>query len=93
MNGIELVDQERSRQCNKGFTAEHDDQHTDGSLIEASRQILNDFEVSPDDYDEWPSELRFNVRGKYGDDPIHRLVIAAALIVAEIERLQRAGGK
>jgi len=36
-SGVELIAEERSRQINEeGWTAEHDDQHTDGELAEAA---------------------------------------------------------
>lgn len=41
--------------------------------------------------DAWPWDKQYDKREKH--DRIRRLVIAAALIVAEIERLQRAKGE
>lgn len=71
---------ERKRQIDKeGWTLEHDDQHTDGSLATAAA-----FYASPQSGIEWPWN---------GVPKIHehrrRLIIAMALIGAEVERLDR----
>ena len=84
---------ERERQVNvEGWTEAHDDQHDDGSLAQAAacyampQQCRNEFEAFASDM--WPwREDGF----KLGD---HRrnLVKAGALIVAELERLDRLAG-
>lgn len=98
MSGIELIDQERSRQVTKGFDSDHDDQHDDGSIAACAGAILEDLqggthitdaELENDPDAEWYDRRADHVLNKYGDDPIKRLTIAGALIVAEIERLQR----
>ena len=103
---IELIIEERIRQQEKeGWTAEHDDEHKDGSLAMAAALY-----ASPSDHlmdvtgkDPWPwvenitQELDrgnrtktihvWDSRKKF--DRMRRLQVAGALIVAEMERLQR----
>jgi hypothetical protein len=76
---------ERRRQIEQeGWTTEHDDQHTDGSLADAAAVYLG-AEVP------WPASwsLEWYKPKNYRRD----LIRAGALIVAEIERLDRAGGE
>jgi hypothetical protein len=103
VNVIEEIAKERQRQISKeGWTLAHDDDHTDGSLADAAacyaattrpfkaeESIGVGYKPYTSYTDLWP---------QYWDDcwfkpKKHRrrkLVIAAALIVAEIERLDRA---
>jgi hypothetical protein len=95
---IELIAQERQRQIDvKGYHPEHDDGHHDGALLKASmcyvdtavHQVMNPgFRIPPCYHHKcWPFEREsFKPR----NPAIRNLVKAAALIVAEIERLQRA---
>lgn len=98
MNAIDLIaEKARTNREHKGYTAAHDDTHRDGELLEAAicylhcaniQSSIGDTElakqVSGDDL--WPFEME---TWKPSDDPIRNLVHAGALIVAEIERLQR----
>ena len=98
--GCNLIVLERLRQVQEeGWSAEHDDQHGDGELVEAARaycraanggyagQYLRpNSGFAPAD---WPFERS---SWKPGLDPIRNLVKAGALIAAEIDRLERAGG-
>lgn len=101
MTVIEEVAAERQRQISKeGWTLEHDDEHTDGSLADAaacyaattrafkaegisgSRLHVLFGPLWPKSWaDRWYRPQRSRRR---------KLIIAAALIVAEIERLDRA---
>jgi hypothetical protein len=91
MTAIELISDERSRQLvQEGWTAEHDDSHDDGELAIAAacyalpalrRYSISNRRKSPD---MWPWEDRWWKPG----DRIRELVKAAALIAAEIDRLQ-----
>lgn len=91
---------ERQRQIEKeGWTAEHDDNHTENDLARAALAYVGHyvrrswrFYVNPADYsgaeapDDWPWD---------GPDwkpttPRRDLVKAAALIIAEIDRIDRA---
>lgn len=111
--GAELIVQERKRQMlQEGWTAKHDDEHTDGELaiaaalyatpvpLYAKRKKGEHFEY----FDPWPWWDVENY-DRYGDGGINipvsawdkrkkhpklkRLIIAGALIAAEIDRLQR----
>lgn len=85
---------ERSRQVNEeGWTPEHDDQHTDGSLATAAAvYATNAGDPQPD---HWPPPLAWPWDAEWWKPKDHRrdLVRAGALIVAEIERLDRIGRK
>jgi hypothetical protein len=100
MDALELIKAERERQIAKGFDAKHDDAHDDRSIVAASHNILYDHaggthstdpELEDDPVADWWERLAAHVQRKYADQPIRRLTIAAALLVAEIERLQRGG--
>lgn len=81
---------ERSRQQQKGYTAEHDDKHADGSIAAAAALIAGGYPrraAMPG----WPTKLAKQVATSM--DRRQQLVIAAAMIVAEIERLDRAALK
>jgi hypothetical protein len=96
MTAIELIaEKHRTNREHKGYTPEHDDTHTSGELIEAASCYLDialvqdHIGVSPEHLEQpplWPFE---SDAWKPSDDPIRNLVHAGALIVAEIERLQR----
>lgn len=100
---IELIDEERTRQIEKeGWTFEHDDQHDDGQLAQAAAVYADmanyhgEFDLMdssgtamvliPRDF-KWPWEKEWFKPTP--DDRIRELTKAGALIVAEIERLQR----
>lgn len=101
MTGVELIAVERQRQITeKGWTAEHDDGHADGSLLTAAIVLADDvsgiverwIESQGDaNIDRWPWKLP--ARDKYDDNPIRLLSIAGALLAAEIDRLQRLEAK
>lgn len=86
MTAIEDIAAERRRQIEaEGWTPEHDDNHRDGAMAEAAACycIGSQYDLRPDRWpwhkDWWkPTTRRRN------------LIKAAALIVAEIERLDRA---
>jgi hypothetical protein len=75
---------ERKRQAGKGFTDDHDDRLNDGSLAACAKEILDGGSNSGG---EWFEDRAARVCGKY--DHRTRLVIAAALLIAEIERVDR----
>jgi|WetSurSiteA1Bulk_404760.scaffolds.fasta_scaffold17625_2 hypothetical protein len=87
LSGVEQIEAERKRQIEtKGFVAEHDEQWTEGELVEAATALLLGEE------DLWPwfddnEESTFKSEGNIED-----LVRAGALIAAEIDRLQRLEG-
>ncbi len=86
---------ERQRQISEiGYAPDHDDEHADGSLARAAacyalgRKSVRALEWSPDVI-LWPWE---NWAWKNGE-PRRMLVKAGALILAEIERLDRAAAR
>lgn len=90
MNGIDLIKQERERQIEKeGWTAEHDDEHTNGELIGAA--VWYALFRHPQDYKRgygylfWPWQKVW----QKPTNPVRDLAKAGALIAAEIDRLQR----
>lgn len=76
-NPILDVIAERTKQKEKGWTAEHDDEHKRGQLVEVAVDILKGR------YDRW------GIFAKHQGNRRRLYVIAAALIVAEIERRDR----
>jgi hypothetical protein len=83
MNAIEEIVAERKRQIEaEGWTPEHDDAHVDGALAKAATCYASVFPLAPS---YWPWDLQWW-------KPTSRrrnLIKAGALIVAEIERLDR----
>lgn len=91
---LEMIAAERQAQLAMGYDAAHDDQHAAGELAAAAacftlgstevRSLEQTGEVTTLWPAEWPTEiLAANTR-------MRQLVVAGALIAAEIERLQRA---
>lgn len=96
MLAIDDIDAERNRQIAKGFSPQHDDEHTDGSLLHAAILAACDVaglaiaNVDPPSVDgPWPDQFVLHMQGKYQNNTRQKLVIAAALVVAEIERIDR----
>ena len=84
MNAIELIQREREEQVEKhGFDAAHDDAHQKGEIKQAALAIL----IEHHNY--WPWQMS-HFRKIVAKPRKEKLIIAGALIVAEIERLQRA---
>lgn len=86
---LEDVAAERQRQIEKeGWTPSHDDEHDEGQLTRAAvcyamgRTRFGD-SYGPEDL--WPWDFKWWKPGNYR----RNLIKAAALIVAEIERLDR----
>lgn len=105
--GTILIERERERQIAKeGYDSAHDAQHDGGELSEAACCYANlassqtrgagAEEIRPlilDGFDSmltWPFD---DEDFKPVEDPIRNLVIAGALIAAEIDRLQRRGAQ
>lgn len=98
MNAIELIKQERERQISvEGWTHEHDDTHANGELACAAfcyafppmfRHSERFRNRGSDEPHYWPWLMEW--WKPTPNDRIRELVKAGALIVAEIERLQRA---
>ena len=97
LTGGQLINRERERQEKRGYDSRHDDGHGDGSLLHAGILLACDVAglelkgVDPPDLNgPWPDYLLLHAKKKYANDEIRRLVIAGAMIAAEIDRLQRA---
>ena len=86
VTGVERIAAERMRQVEaKGYTAEHDDQHTDGTILRAALAYAQEAYALETGYILWSSHWLW----KPSPDPIRNLEKAGALIAAEIDRLQR----
>jgi len=91
-SAIDDVLLERIRQINaEGFTADHDDEHGDGALARAAACYILNAEripISCGDSTIWPwDKASFKPKDRRRD-----LVRAAALLIAEIERVDRSYG-
>jgi hypothetical protein len=87
MSAIEAIAAERQRQIEvEGWTPEHDDEHDDGQLAKAASCYALPPDYANRNFD-WPWAMEW---WKPSEDRRRELVKAAALIVAEIERLDRA---
>ncbi len=95
-NFLELVAKERARQINdEGYKREHDDEHTDGSLADAAAcyaatknifHIITDKQMFPV-RSLWPWNWNFFKKEKHPRKK--QLIISAALLMAEYDRLDR----
>ena len=90
---IQLIADERARQISKfGWTPKHDDGHTDGSLrVNAALCACDGTDAEITDHanrESWGIVERHGYNGE-APDALHLLAIAGALIVAEMERIQR----
>ncbi|KKK78159.1 hypothetical protein LCGC14_2846350 [marine sediment metagenome] len=94
--GSELIAEERQRQVEQeGWTAKHDNMHRGFELSKAGAAYALDVAgervfaktVWPWANEYWKPTIKNNERNE--DDDIRQLVKAGALIVAEIDRLQR----
>ena len=84
MSVLDEIAAERERQQAKGYTAEHDDRHTTFEISTVAAAVaLGAVDYISGDVPEWAEYIidKWDTR--------RRLVIAAALLVAEIERLDR----
>lgn len=74
------IEKERRRQIDKGFDYAHDDKHTDGQLVRgAVAYALNNDYFWP--WNDWPYNHAKTER--------ERLIVSIAMLVAEVERLDR----
>lgn len=85
---VHLIDEERDRQMQK-WSSEHDDDHRHGELaIVAARMAVNGTDARVVGGDQ---QTTWGLLEKHKDDRIRQLVIAGALIAAEIDRYVRQG--
>ncbi len=88
--GIQLIRKERRRQKRKGWSADHDDQHTDGALAVVAAQLLvhaTDERVSTVHH--LPDGFGLIAKYPYHGKHLRQLAIAGALVAAEIDRVLR----
>lgn len=91
MTGAELIAAERQRQINQeGWTSEHDDTHV-GKELQAAAECYMVYGCNARYQQEppmlWPWDGSFWKPSHHNE--VRNLVIAGALIAAEIDRLQR----
>ena len=90
-NAADSVLAERRRQIEaEGYSPDHDDDHTAGELAQAAADLCvdgTDFRVVDPDGDEM---LGWGLTEAHRSDRRRQLVIAGALVLAEIERIDRA---
>lgn len=91
---------ERERQMQgEGYDTLHDDEHTNGEIANAAAHyaatktpffVQNDSTQRPEYVRAWPWAKEFDKKNKPTHPRRKQLIIAAALILAEIERIDRA---
>lgn len=98
-NFLELVKAERQKQINKyGYTPEHDDEHTDGSIADAAAcyastknqlfiPIGKDIEEHKALIRLWPWEPKYFKKSEKSRED--QLITSAAMLMAEYERIVR----
>lgn len=100
---IELITEERRRHTDvEGWTAVHDDRHTDGELAKAAATYILPPHINPlRESHQTSTGIFLSIKREVfwpfyrhefkptPNDRIRELVKAGALVVAEIERLQR----
>ena len=94
MNALDLIAAERARQISQeGWTPEHDDKYVTGQLASAAESYVGYVamvQMGQDDGEEGPPfTWPWDDEWWKPTTPLRNLVKAGALIVAEIERLQR----
>lgn len=88
---IDMLKAERERQVAKGYDAAHDDEHEDGAIAFAALAHLAAAvgeQSTADCYYPWG----MGFRERDDDTKLSLLTSAAALIVAEMERMMRKEG-
>ncbi len=93
MTAIDLIIAERTRQAAKGYGTAHDDAHNKGELIALAIGVLDEVsetDACQDAFDaDWIGKASRHIQQRHGNDTVKMLTIAAAILVAEIERLER----
>ena len=89
ITGARLVEAERARQqTDEGYTPDHDARHGDDGLAWAAWSYVDRAIHEPSDYAQAPGMWPWGPDAWKPDaTPLRRLVIAGALIAAEIDRL------
>gem|GEM_PF-5749557 len=80
---LEQIKIEREKQISKnGYKREHDDEHTDGSISDAAAHYASHSESNL-----YPWDKKYDTKDKHTRE--EQLVIACAMCIAELERLER----
>lgn len=83
---IRAIYDERLRQISKeGYTPEHDDEHVDGSLANAAAH----YACADDNINLWTWDKNYDKKDRHSR--YDQLKISGAMIIAEMERLERSG--
>jgi hypothetical protein len=90
ISGAALIVQERHRQIVKeNYASEHDDKHLHGELAKAAAELaVNHTDARVVEDGEKLDDI-WGLLKKHDHDIVRCLVIAGALIAAEIDRIQR----
>lgn len=81
-----IADERRRQISDEGYTTDHDDEHTDGSIANAAAH----YACADDNINLWTWDKNYDKKDTYSR--YDQLKIAGALIVAEMERLERLNG-
>lgn len=84
MTGAKMIAEERSRQIDE-WSAEHDDDHDRGELVDAAIALLRG--APPAFGPSWIGDLEWKLRQR--KDRKRTLAVAGAFVAAEIDRLMR----
>ncbi len=82
MTVLDEIAAEMAKHPGKGYDATHDDGHANSEIAKAAANLANPFVAVPG-APRWSDELW------HRHTPRQRLIIAASLIVREVERLDR----
>lgn len=86
---LDEIRAERARQVAKGYDAAHDDMHADGEMADAAGLIAMGDPDMLVEGEGAAEEIAEHALTKHGCNHRRRCIIAAALLVAEIERVDR----
>jgi len=87
VSGLDLIVEEREKQIGNGYGADHDDEHVDDELVQAAEHCLDRVMKRPVRI-AWPWP---EIDGHGDWSTMRQLIVAGALIVAELERRMRTG--
>ena len=91
--GMKDVLNERGKHAGKGFDDKHDDEHKNGEIAYAAIAYASDAISKEDGASKWVAAFNKAIEPwpiAYARTPRTNLVYAAALLIAEIERMDRA---
>lgn len=86
--GLIKISVERQKQIKK-YTDQHDDNHVDKEIIENAADCLQSYLNGKGGYSPAPGLDSWGLGRKYNKKPNKLLSIAGALIIAELDRLER----